>query len=145
MAGGTVKERVYYWALLTLSTLSKGYLLAKTWPDRGPRFNWIVSLALVVLVLGSLTWWNPYALGWFCGLGFCWIQTMGIDSESEMIRLRKALRNAGIPRESRAVFNRLDRWLLDGCLSAAGQQRLKAAALARKLPGAEASGTRARF
>lgn len=145
MPRATVRQAMHYWALAAFTATARAYLSAKTWPDRGGRFNWAVSLILVISFLGALTWWTPYALGWLMGLGFCWVQVMGIDSDQENARLRKAVMQAGIPDECRAVFNRLDRWLLDGCLSPAGQQRLKAAGLAFTLPAAYTKDSRPRF
>lgn len=145
MSRATLRQAMRYWALAAFCATARAYLSAKTWPDRGGSFNWTVSLILVIAFLGALTWWTPYALGWLMGIGFCWVQVMGIDSDQENARLRKAVMQAGIPDECRAVFNRLDRWLLDGCLSPAGQQRLKAAALARKLPASPVASNRPRF
>ena len=145
MFRATAKTAVHYWALAALTASARAYVSAKTWGDRGGGFSWGASLVLIAAILLGLLWWNPYSLGWFMGGGFIWIQVMGIDNDEENERLRKAVNKAGIPGKCRAVFNRLDRWLLDGPLSPAGQQRLKAAALARKLPPASVTGNRSRF
>lgn len=145
MAFATARQAMHYWALAALTVSARAYLSAKTWPDRGGWRNWAVSLTLFIAFLGVLVWWTPYALGWFFGLGFTWIQVMGIDTDQENARLRKAIKRAGIPGDCRAVFNRLDRRLLDGCLSPASQQRLKALALAHTLPATNVGERRPRF
>lgn len=141
----TAKTAMHYGAALALCTAAKAYLIAKTWPDRGNWFNLTASLTLFFAFLGVVTWWSHNALILLLVLGFVWIQTMGIDNVDENTRLRKALKQAGILDHCRGSFNRLDRWLLDGCLSSAGQQRLKSLALGQKLPAASAAEQRPRF
>lgn len=145
MAFATARQAIHYWALAALTASARAYVSAKTWGDRGGGFSWGVSLALIVATPLGLLWWNPYYLAWFMGGGFIWIQAMGIGNDEENERLRKAVKNAGIPGTCRAVFNRLDRWLLDGCLSPASQQRLKALALSHTLPATHGVERRSRF